>query len=241
MDFELNDAINNFVSAYGKVFLNACPGSGKTTAVAYKLSKLVAEWEFNHHPYAGIACLSFTNVAKEEISQKYREFHQVPLKYPHLVSTIDSFINLNITLPHYHLLGKSCKRPIILDDDAYLDDWKGKWNKKFTLKDKKYICFAYPPRTIEFEIDGSYSFGGIKPKDEKVDISKFNSYSVELKNWQLDVGLLKTTDSAFVALDLLRKYPRIGEYIARRFPVIIVDEAQDTSEIQLAILNILAD
>lgn len=139
------------------------------------------------------------------------------------------------------MLGKKCKRPIILDDEAYLDDWKGKWNEKFVTKDGKRICFSYPPSQIEFEIDGTYSFDGANPDERKVDIAIFRDYCRTLKKWQSDIGLLKTTDSAFIALFLLKTYPRIAEYLASRFPVIIVDEAQDTSEIQFAILNKLAD
>src|SRR5258706_3545869 len=155
MLFDWTKEANNYVAAQGKVFLNACPGSGKTTAVAYKLSSLVNNWESYYDSFAGIACLSFTNIAKDEINLKYREFTQSPLRYPHLISTIDSFINLHITLPHYHLLGYHSKRPVILDNQDYLDDWRGKWNNQFKMKNNKNIFFSYGPSTIELELDGS--------------------------------------------------------------------------------------
>lgn len=107
MQFDVTEEVDRYISASGKVFVSACPGSGKTTAIAYKLTKLVKEFENSPNKFAGIACLSFTNVAKDEIAQKYRELCQSLLSYPHLISTIDSFINQNITFPHYHLLKKN--------------------------------------------------------------------------------------------------------------------------------------
>ena len=40
---------------------------------------------------------------------------------------------------------------------------------------------------------------------------------------------------------LLRQYPQIGKSIAQRFPLMIVDEAQDTSDIQMNILDSLIE
>ncbi len=241
MRFDVSEEVEEYILASGKVFVNACPGSGKTTAIAYKLTQLIKKWKDSSNKFAGIACLSFTNTAKDEIAQKYRGFCQSLLTYPHLISTIDSFINHNITLPHYHLLEKKCRRPIILDDNNYLDRWNGRGSQRHTMRDGRPIRFSYKPSDIEWEIDGTFSYKGNIPDDKKVDIELFNNYSRTLKEWQLNFGLLKTTDSAFVALRLLKKYPQIAEYLTHRYQTIIVDEAQDTSEIQFEVLNNLAN
>jgi len=44
MVIELSPEIEEYVKSEGRVFLFACPGSGKTTTVAYKLSKLTSSW-----------------------------------------------------------------------------------------------------------------------------------------------------------------------------------------------------
>ena len=52
---------------------------------------------------------------------------------------------------------------------------------------------------------------------------------------------MKTTDSAFIALKIIKEFPQIAKYLAYRFPHIIIDEAQDTSEIQHSIFDQLIE
>ena len=54
----------------GKFVVRACPGSGKTFCVSARLSRLILGWEKD---YEGIAALSFTNVAWQEIEKKYSD------------------------------------------------------------------------------------------------------------------------------------------------------------------------
>ena len=56
-----------FLEAEGRVIVRACPGSGKTYSVANKLLSYVDNWNSYHQ---GVAVLSFTNVASEEIYKK---------------------------------------------------------------------------------------------------------------------------------------------------------------------------
>ncbi|MEX1014783.1 MAG: UvrD-helicase domain-containing protein, partial [Candidatus Paceibacterota bacterium] len=48
----------------GKLVVRACPGSGKTYSEAERLARLMNEWNLSHQ---GIAALSFTNVAWQEV------------------------------------------------------------------------------------------------------------------------------------------------------------------------------
>lgn len=50
----------------GKFVVRACPGSGKTYCVSARLARLILEWK---NDYAGIAAVSFTNVAWQEIEK----------------------------------------------------------------------------------------------------------------------------------------------------------------------------
>jgi superfamily I DNA/RNA helicase len=106
MDIQITAQRQTYFDARGKIILNACPGSGKTTCIIHKLPLLEKECAQRFGTYAGVACLSFTNVAKFEILHKYKAAHGRDFKYPHHVSTIDSFINQYITLPFYNLLNK---------------------------------------------------------------------------------------------------------------------------------------
>ena len=236
MEFELNQQCKAYLETKGKIVLNACPGSGKTTAIAKKLTDLTKEYETTLSKYAGVACLSFTNTAKDEISEKYTELSGDYLKFPHKVSTIDSFINTYITLPFYYLFVAGSRRPKILDEPSFLND---AWMTKFGYKglDNRPICFAYPPSSIRFESDGSFTSNGYRPAANKVNPVVFNNYCESLKTWQVQNGLITTGDSAFIALKLLSIQPRIGNWLALRFPHVIVDEAQDNSAVQHALFE----
>ncbi|MEP7197462.1 MAG: ATP-dependent helicase [Saprospiraceae bacterium] len=222
-----------YVNASGKVILNACPGSGKTTTVAHKLHSLIQGWEISFGKHSGIGCLSFTNVAKNEIAEKYKEISGFSLPYPHLISTIDSFVNSFITLPFAHKVKDIGKRYKIIDDMNYLDGvFQSNWQLMRTFKN---YLFAFSPSKIDYTINNSYAWDG---HDKSAD-AEFVKYAKAIKSKQIEMGLLKTSDSAFFAFHILKKYSRLAKYLASKFPYLIIDEAQDTSEIQHSILEIL--
>ncbi|RKS53665.1 superfamily I DNA/RNA helicase [Gillisia mitskevichiae] len=255
MIFELNDERSAYLQARGKIILNACPGSGKTTTIAQKIIELEQSKEIGS--YSGIACLSFTNSAKDEINESYSKLSGKILRFPNHVSTIDSFINKFITLPFYNILNRDFNRPKILDHTNILDEmWKteyiGKDGKlkeglipplnfaKYKAKNNRSIYHLYPPSEIRIEPDGSYSINGNQPSQDKVEKEKFINYCKLIKNKQFTKGLISTGDSAYIALHILKTNPKICQWLALRFPFIIIDEAQDNSLIQHAIFEELS-
>lgn len=240
-----------YLRARGKVILNACPGSGKTTTIAKKILELENLNEIGGH--SGIACLSFTNSAKDEINEAYRKLSGKSLQFPNHVSTIDSFINKFITLPFYNLLNRDFNRPKILDHTTILDDmWKTTYvkngkrldgllrplnNAEYKAKNNRSIFHLYPPSEIRIEPDGTFSINGNQPSAEKVERENFNNYCQLIKSKQFTKGLISTGDSAYIALYLLQKNPKISEWLGLRFPFIIIDEAQDNSIMQHSIFE----
>ncbi|MBK8777317.1 MAG: UvrD-helicase domain-containing protein [Saprospiraceae bacterium] len=137
----LSDEQKEYVKSSGKVVLNACPGSGKTTTVAHKLYSLVDNWDSRFMASAGTVCLSFTNVAKNEIANKYKEISGFSLPTPHIVSTIDSFVNSYITPPFAHKFRDVGKRYRIVDDMGYLDSvFQTNWQLMKQFGDHVPIC-----------------------------------------------------------------------------------------------------
>jgi superfamily I DNA/RNA helicase len=233
MSITLSDEQNVYLHTSGKVILNACPGSGKTTTVAHKIHSLIQNWEDSFSMNAGIVCLSFTNVAKNEIAEKFKEINGFPLPHPHLISTIDSFIKTYITLPFGHKVKDIGKRYTIIDDMNYLDKI---CEKNFQLsKDYGTLMHKYNPSKIDYTINGGIGWKGIDKNSD----ATFVKYGKAVKKFQFESGILKTSDSAFFAYHILKKYPRLGKYLAAKFPYIVIDEAQDTSEIQHSILEML--
>lgn len=233
MSITLSDEQRAYLKASGKVILNACPGSGKTTTVAHKLHYLIQNWENNFSKNSGILCLSFTNVAKNEIAEKFKEIDGFSLPYPNLILTIDSFVNSYVTLPFAHKVKDIGKRYRIIDDMSSL---RRIFESNWSLKSKfSNLLYKFDPSKIDYTITNGIVWDGHDKSGE----ADFMEYGKAIKKTQFSYGLLKTSDSALFAYHILKRYPRIAKYLAAKFPYLIIDEAQDTSEIQHSILEIL--
>ncbi|NML72392.1 ATP-dependent helicase [Chryseobacterium sp. RP-3-3] len=255
MIFDNSEESTAYLNARGKVVLNACPGSGKTTCIIRKLSLLEAECKNKYGEHTGIVCLSFTNVAKNEILQRYRKVYGYNFRYPNHVSTIDSFINQYITLPYYNLIDNKFERPNIIDQANIIDrliattfESEGKVYEtiaspanRYKNKQGKPLYRSYAPSTICIDVKGNFSFNGKIPDPKTVDLAEFNKYATAVFAWKKKNGFITSLDSAYLALQLLNNYPQIGIWLVTRFPYIIIDEAQDNSEIQHAIFDKLLD
>ena len=138
MEIHITPQRTAYFEARGKIILNACPGSGKTTCVVHKIRILEEECKQKYSNHAGIVCLSFTNTAKQEILEKYRQIHQHDLRYPHSVATIDSFFNKHVTLPFFNVINSHYGRPKIVDDKNVINnlfstnykDRNGQWKER---------------------------------------------------------------------------------------------------------------
>lgn len=88
---QLTDSQQKIVGLQGKNILKACPGSGKTFVVAHKV---VYDYKLWKEKNQGMAILSFTNVAKDELLANIQEISGLKaLPYPHFVGTLDAFIS----------------------------------------------------------------------------------------------------------------------------------------------------
>lgn len=205
----------------GKFVVRACPGSGKTFCVSARLARLISGWK---KEYEGIAAVSFTNVAWQEIEKKFSEEFQLGDKigFPHFIGTIDSFINKYIFLPYGHLVLKCKSRPTLVGEPHGI--WTGKY-----FSDSLFD-------NISYKIDGS--FYAINEK-------------VMPTNWQNNLNIIRSkkninkggfatqSDANYFAMKILEEFPQIAKAVSLRFPYLIVDEAQDTSEIQMRIIDLL--
>jgi len=255
MQYEITPERLKYLQTEGKIVLNACPGSGKTSSIVKKIETLNQTWVSRYGAYSGIACLSFTNAAKDELLNKYYEVNGDYLKYPHIISTIDSFINRYITLPFYNILLPKFSRPKIVDSDNIISNaLKVKYIKNGKLLDgaeyplatfkdnaNRSLFRTYEIQDIWIEKDGRFSYKGKNPSSNIVQDSVFQEYGKVIFQKKINKGLITSLDSSFIALQLLSKFKRIGEYLIKRFSYIIIDEAQDNSEIQHSIFDKLIE
>jgi len=220
------DARRAFLKADQTLDVEACPGSGKTTLVVAKLAILARKWSYKDR---GICVLSHTNVAREEIQERLgnHPVGQKLLSYPHFIGTIHSFANQFLALPWLRSNGYSITA---IDDDVCEQKRQG------LLGANRGVRYALQQNRIELR-----------------------NVRITSKNFGISVRFRETTptyttlqnvckqsakegffyyDELFVWADaLLEDCPEITEAIQARFPIVFVDEVQDTQEMQSLLLS----
>ena len=223
----LTEEQKEFLDAEGHIILCATPGSGKTFIVAKKINEYLKNWQLSHR---GIAALSFTNVASSEIANQIDIANIKNIEYPHFIGTIDSFIDNYIFLRFGYLIQReNRKRPIILQENNQQIKnfyWDSECYKKGCVKHLEWF---------------RWSSKGLLKKDKPIDCTIKLKKCVKYKKEMLQRGFADQGDVPALSLILLQKYPQISKALAYRFPIIIVDEAQDTSFEQMQILDCIAE
>ncbi len=207
----------------GKFVVRACPGSGKTYCVAAKVSKLIDSWDNRHQ---GIAIISFTNTAWQEIEQKCKNDFDTSIEYPHFLGTIDSFINQYVFLPFGNLI-MGCKERPTLVGEPY-----GIWNTK------QFSTNQFD--NISYDINGKM----YRVNERALKNGWENNTTITDAKARLNkAGFATQADANFYAMKVLEdpKFSIVLKSLAQKFTWLIIDEAQDTSDIQMKIIDLLID
>lgn len=219
---------NEIVQSRGKFAVKACPGSGKTFTAAAFLANRLSKWEFSHQ---GIATISFTNVAWQEIKKYLTEdFNKSILSYPHFLGTIDSFINQYIFLPFGHLVMGCKDRPRLIGPP--INNWDP-IGKRIDWSWRRGDFYKYSLNDFSYTSQGGFNHPFL-------DVSKRLDLLAKVKQLKKSInsaGLATQSDANYFALKLLEKYPQLAAALSYRFPLIIVDEAQDTTLLQMQIID----
>jgi len=185
MKTELNEQQETAVNEPGNVLVTACPGSGKTYSVAARLAHLISDWNQEHQ---GIAVISFTNAAWQEIQRQINNHFQIEghIRYPHFLGTIDSFINHYIFLPFGHLIMGCKKRPILVGEPH--GSWSsGRYERDY---DRYFNLVSFGARNeIVFpKINGLFHFGYTKFYKNDGTESKHSQNIRDVKNVGTTLG-----------------------------------------------------
>jgi DNA helicase-2/ATP-dependent DNA helicase PcrA len=225
----------------GHRILSARPGTGKTTTLTSYCVDLAQTWSTRYQPWQGIAILSYTNVAKHELQDKIRKLGKAAtlLQNPHFVGTVDAFINQHIFLSHgakpMDMLNSG--RPTLVGEPY--QQWKSSSGLDSNRPDSAYKtmwfdCYSVALNGQPFRIDKEPR-PGVGPAQEVTTANSARILAMKQHVWAC--GLALQSDANYLAYQALSSSPALVRAITRRFPVVIVDEAQDLTEIQHAIVD----
>ncbi|WP_278549678.1 UvrD-helicase domain-containing protein [Cloacibacillus evryensis] len=229
---KMTEEQEEFLDSEGRVVIKACPGSGKTYTVAHKLLSYVNRWKDYH---SGVAVLSFTNVASNEIYEKVQSIHGSlgQLGYPHFIGTVDSFIDEFIVLRYGYLYTVCSVRPRIALADKWKIPyiyWRSECHRKGCVDNIEQFYYG---------IDKNFYKGNVQVTCERRNARELPCQ--QYKKMLSDRGIVFQNETALFAYQLLKKYPEVAAAIAERFPIIIIDEVQDTSINQMAVFDLLSE
>lgn len=237
-----NDPRSNVLKNMGSIDVAACPGSGKTTLLVAKLAILAESWP---HRTQGICVLSHTNKAREVIEDKLgnTKAGRSLLAYPHYVGTIHGFVNTYLTLPFLRSLGHNS---IQFDTEIsgkkiwclgnYGGNLPNYLYRQFTKDNDRKSAIQHTHYVSE-ELDIRLQSGNHSLVLRR---SKASEAFKILDKWKCNVlrqGYVSYEDTFAYAHLALKEYPFLIDIIRDRFPMLFIDEAQDNSEEQSAILH----
>jgi len=240
-----------FLSAGESCDVQAAPGNGKTTLLVAKLALLSRNWASRTQ---GVCVISHTNAAREEVEDKLFSHPSASafLGYPHFIGTVTAFIDRFVALPYLRGLGWQVQR---IDDDVFSAVAGSRWGAKPALVTYANMQNSRNRRALEqfvgnmelavdFEVAGRAAPQRLKIRHRPRQPGPHTATGAALEELKAEIvndGFYRFSDMMALAHQAIERYPSLIERIRKRFPLVLLDEAQDTNGTQLALLNRLFD
>jgi DNA helicase-2/ATP-dependent DNA helicase PcrA len=213
------------------LMLTACPGSGKTRVIISKLSRVIDE--IRDTPRAA-ACITYTNAAVQEIESRLRYHLQPGDDAYYDICTIHSFCLNHIFRPFCHLIkgykdGFKVLTPESAEFERHVTAICAQ-HGRYDLTFKDFEDFAQ----LRMDLEG-------KPVGIGIERGALTP-AVATAHWKRirEAGFVDFANIIYYSLLLLRKRPEILSYVSARFAWVLVDEFQDTTDLQVEILALIA-
>lgn len=220
-------------SVEGPVLLLAVPGSGKTTVLVTRLGYMI---------YAkGIApekilTVTYTVAATEDMAARFASQFGTDMADRLTFKTING-----ICAGIIHTYGrKNGRTPFaLLNDEKVIADTLAKIYQK-TERTYATESDLQTVRTLITYIKNSMlTDAEIREMDKTADM-KISAIYKEYNTWLREQKLMDYDDQMVYAYTMLQRFPELLRLYQDKFPYLCVDEAQDTSKIQHAIIALLA-
>jgi len=206
----------------GALLILAGAGSGKTKTITTRLAYLLS---LGIDP-ANTLTLTFTNKAASEMRQRAIEMIKSNISHPPLLVTFHKFGLIFLKL-YIHLINRSNNFVIIDKDDQ----------KKIL----KQISSDLPPNYMSKEIS-KYKNSFLSP-DEVYALANDTNYKKmahiyeKYSNYLIENNLVDFDDLLLLTYKILNENNDLADEISNKYQYIMVDEYQDTNEIQLLLLK----
>lgn len=210
------------------ISVTACAGSGKTRTAVHRLAHVRDKLDDDH---GLVALLSFSNVAVDTFKRDYRDMSRsrtvLRRSLAVEIDTVDGFISSNILRPHGH-------RAMSCDRTPFLVDGREPFLKGFTVFDGKRnhstadLKIAIKAGKFEFSV----GFPHARPVEKATAIAALAKLG--------KVGAYTHASSRYWVIKTLASHPFVLRALARRYPQILIDEAQDIGPEHEAILKAIA-
>lgn len=225
----------------GPVLLLAVPGAGKTTVMVSRIASMI--YEHGIAP-SSILTITFSKAGARDMRRRYEGlFGQLEKETP-LFCTIHSFC--------YQVVGSYCQAtggvaPQLIEArerSMALREIYQRINQEFLSEDLEEelvsnLSFIKNAMLRQEDVEQNEK----QPAEKRVletQIKNLWSIYKAYNNFKRDNGLMDFDDMLSYTLTILKKYPQILEYYQDRYPYLCVDEAQDTSKLQHAVIGLLA-
>jgi len=205
-------------------------GSGKTKVLTSRISWLIHNQITNP---AGLLAVTFTNKAAKEMLMRVTD--QLPIHTRGMwVGTFHGLCNRMLRIHHREV--KFPETFQILDSSDQLSAIKR------LMKVINVDTETYPPKEIQYFINGKKDEGirsnHFKPYDSHT--KKINEIYGEYEKQCQREGVADFPELLLACYELLKNNLSIKEHYQQRFKHILIDEFQDTSELQYKWLKLLA-
>lgn len=223
----------------GAILVVAVPGAGKTFSICVRLYNMI----LNHNiDPSRILVATFSKESAKDMTNKFKNMFESKL-----IEEVDGYLDNQVNFSTIHSFAYKIIRDYSSRNNIYYKIIDNKKRETFN-KIYKDICEENITDDIYESITSAISY--FKNKLVSLEDVKENSYEIhykffeifsEYENFKKENDYIDYDDMLCMALDILKTNAYFREKYTDMFEYILLDEAQDTSNVQFEIMKILSE
>ena len=224
LNLSFDEKRKNAIKNLETIDIVACAGSGKTTMMCSKIDILTSKQPFEGNK--GIAVLSLTNVAIDQIRSRLGKNHNI-FKHPNFCETIQKFVTSFVL--NGWITTRYNRKVESIDNEIFIQYFKNKMDKtKIWYLERNNFSFE------ELYSDGEIVFYRNKRIEDiripKLTADKKNEYIEAIRIIKLQLiseGIFSYRDAFEISTKYIKENNKLKKFIKNRFEICFVDEMQD--------------